>query len=113
MFEMRDGPGARRVRRDAAPDREGGAVVVTADTRQQRHLVQRMLNEAGLTPTTAAQQLGVHPQSIRQYVAGRRRVTLEWLVRLATLCRCSVTVHLPNGHAREDVSATRLRPPLL
>lgn len=94
MFEVPDGPGARhydRVRRDAAPDREC-VVVVTADERQQRHLVQRMLNEANLTVTTAAAQLGVAPQSIRQYLTGRRHITLTWLIRLATLCRCSVTV---------------------
>jgi hypothetical protein len=103
MFEVPDGPGARhydRVRRDAArdaaPDR-ACVVVVTADERQQRHLVQRMLTEAGLTPTTAAAQLGVHPESIRQYVTGHRRVTLEWLLRLATLCRVTVAVHLANG----------------
>jgi plasmid maintenance system antidote protein VapI len=72
-------------------------VVVTADERQQRHLVQRMLEEAGLTPTMAAAQLGVNPRSIRQYLSGRRVVSLAWLLRLAALCRCSVTVHFANG----------------
>jgi hypothetical protein len=102
MLEMRDGPGAgaadrARARNGGASERGGGAVVVTADTRQQLHLLQRMLDTANLSVVQAAQQLGVRPQSLRQYLTGRRRINLSWLVRIATLCRCSIVVDFANG----------------
>jgi hypothetical protein len=115
MLEMRDGPGAGaadRARARSGGVREGGAVVLTADVSQHCRLVQKMLDASNMTVVSVAEQLGVKPQSVRQYLRGRRRGSLAWFIRLSMLTRCSIVVHLADGHARDDGATRASGPPL-
>lgn len=73
-------------------------LVLTADPRQQRQAVKTMLERAGLSIAEVARQLGVKRQSLHQYLnpSARRAISVDWLVRCAALCRCSVALQLPS-----------------
>lgn len=78
----------------ASPD----VLVLTLDARAQRQAVRAMLARAKLSPAAAAEQLGISRQSLDQYLTpnGRRKIVrLDWLLRLASLCRSAVVIQLP------------------
>lgn len=70
---------------------------VVCDERAIGRLLETILHRSGMSIEEAARRLGVTSNSIRQYLAGRRRKpSLLWFVRLANLCGSSVEVRFPT-----------------
>jgi hypothetical protein len=63
------------------------------DERVITRLLERLLQTGGLSVNEAARMLGLSPNSLRQYMKGRRKKpSLWWFIRLAELCGARVSV---------------------
>lgn len=66
--------------------------IITQD-RQIQRLLERLLSTGGLSVNEAARLMGTNPNSIRQYLRGRRnKPSLRWFVALAELCGARVSI---------------------
>lgn len=69
---------------------------VVCDERAIAGLLEALLTRSGVSVKEAARRLGCSPQSIRQYLHGRRdKPSLLWFVRLAAVCGVTVKVEFP------------------
>lgn len=69
---------------------------VLNDDRAVAGLLEMLLRHARLTPNDAAKQLGIHPSSVKCYLAGRRsRPSIQWFVRFVNLCGGVVRIEFP------------------
>lgn len=72
-------------------------VTILDDPNSLPQLVALILERAGLTTREAAQRIGVQPETLRQYLSGRRkRPSVEWLARLAAVCGGRLVVQLAS-----------------
>lgn len=72
-------------------------VPVTCDHRAIAGLLETMMSRAGLTTAEMARRMGVTPNGVGQYIAGRRtKPSLQWFVRFAELCGVHVKIEYPN-----------------
>lgn len=69
---------------------------LVCDERVIARLLDHLLSKAGLTVPEAARRLGIHPNSVRQYLYGQRtRPSLQWFVRFADLCGARLYIEFP------------------
>lgn len=69
---------------------------VICDERVISKLLESLLYRSGQSSGEVARKMGVSPNSVRQYINGRRcRPSLIWFVRLAELCGARVIVEFP------------------
>jgi hypothetical protein len=70
---------------------------VVCDERAISRLLGSILSRAGLTTIDIAMKMGVTPQSVRQYLAGRRcRPGLLWFIKFAELAGARVVLEWPE-----------------
>lgn len=80
-----------------APNPTSSLTPVVCDERVIARLLDLILSRGGLTVVEAASRLGVHPNSIRQYLYGQRtKPSLKWFVRFAELCGARVMIEFPS-----------------
>lgn len=65
-------------------------------------LLAHFLNNSGGTLSAASQRLGIAPQSLRQYLSGKRsKPSIEWLIRYLAAIDATLTVRLSSGETIE------------
>lgn len=70
---------------------------VLCDEQAMRKLLELIMRRAGLSVYEIAKRLDIHPNSIRQYVRGRRgRPSLLWFLRFCEVCGAKVTMEFPT-----------------
>lgn len=74
---------------------------LVCDERAISRLLELLMQRAGFSLNETASRLGVVPNSVRQYVNGRRlRPSLMWFIRFAETCGAKVTIEFPKGPVR-------------
>jgi hypothetical protein len=70
---------------------------VVCDERAIAKLLEQVISKGGLSIGEASRRLGVTPNTIRQYLHGRRtKPSLFWFVKLCEICGAKVTVEFPS-----------------
>lgn len=70
---------------------------LVCDERVIARLLETLISRSGKSLGLLAQELGVTPNAVRQYVRGRRsRPSLIWFIRLAELCGAKVSIEFPR-----------------
>jgi hypothetical protein len=71
--------------------------VVLDDPRAMTNLITQLLSRSGMSLAEMCRRLGIKPQSIQQYKAGRRmKPSAEWLARLVQVCGGRLIVEFPT-----------------
>lgn len=72
-------------------------VVVLNDPRAVTNLISQLLARSGMSQAELCRRLGIRPQSLQQYRAGRRsKPSAEWLARLVQVCGGRMIVEFPT-----------------
>lgn len=53
--------------------------------------INEMINKSGLKKKYVADQLGINPVTLSNYIYGKRKIPLETAVELADLLQCEIT----------------------
>jgi transcriptional regulator with XRE-family HTH domain len=66
---------------------------VLVDDKGMEKILQLMLSRSGLTLKEAADVMGMHVESLRQYLNGNRpNPSIKWLARFAEHCNCKIQI---------------------
>lgn len=70
---------------------------LVADERAIGHLLGLLMSRSGLSTNEVARRLGVTPNSVRQYLKGRRcKPSLIWFIKLVEVCGGRVNLETPE-----------------
>lgn len=71
--------------------------VVLDDPKAVTSLIIQLLQRSGMSQAEMCRRLGIKPQSMQQYKAGRRmKPSAEWLARLVQVCGGRLLVEFPT-----------------